>query len=175
MPYELTSKSQAASLFNRFFPATHATLQNGEWSAKEKESRLSTLAQEFAENIPEHEFSTAELQGFLLSCKREPERAATGVQAWADQEIEDKHHKARFTRNPQHDARPRSTFGAFGPASDGVSGAFGAGTTSTTMDLTTVASGSVPETVCGTPLTPPHTPPLVPKENVNLLTAAGAS
>ncbi|KAJ3521089.1 hypothetical protein NMY22_g12457 [Coprinellus aureogranulatus] len=159
--YGLTSKSQAAALFNRFFPATHVTLQKDECSMERKKARLSTLAEEFADNIPEHEFSTAELQGFLLSCKREPEQAARGVKLWVDQEREEKKHKTRFTKAVNREERPRSTFGAF-PASDGVgvSGAFAASATSSTMDPTAVTSGDAP----GTPMTPPHTPPLVPKE-----------
>lgn len=172
--YRLTSKSQAAALFHRFFPATHATLQDGESTTGGKVARLSTLAKEFAENVPDHEFSTAELQGFLLSCKREPEQAARGVKLWVDQEREERRHKGRFKRSGKREERHTSTFGAL-PASDGVGGAFGISDPSVTVGATEVTSGDASELTCSTPLTPPHTPPLVPKGGVNLLKATGLS
>jgi len=48
------------------------------------------LAENFAEGVPEHEFSTAELQGYLLTCKKEPEQAAEGVLDWVVQERKDR-------------------------------------------------------------------------------------
>ena len=44
------------------------------------------MAEKFAEGVPEHEFSTAELQGYLLTCKKEPEQAVEGVLEWVMQE-----------------------------------------------------------------------------------------
>jgi len=44
------------------------------------------MAEQFAEGVPEHEFSTAELQGYLLTCKKEPELAVQGVSEWVLQE-----------------------------------------------------------------------------------------
>ena len=48
------------------------------------------MAEDFAQGVPEHEFSTAELQGYLLTCKREPEQAVQDVSKWVVQERKDK-------------------------------------------------------------------------------------
>ena len=48
------------------------------------------MAEKFAEGVPEHEFSTAELQGYLLSCKKEPEQAVEGILDWVMQERKDR-------------------------------------------------------------------------------------
>lgn len=45
-------------------------------------ANVDRLAAEFAEKIPAHEFSPAELQGFLLKNKRNPEGAVAGAEAW---------------------------------------------------------------------------------------------
>jgi len=62
----------------------------------EKQFKLGKLAKTFSQDVPENEFSTAELQGYLLSCKKQPEQAATGIGAWVEQErIERKERKER--------------------------------------------------------------------------------
>ena len=48
------------------------------------------MAEKFAQGVPEHEFSTAELQGYLLTCKKEPEQAVEGVSGWVMQERKDR-------------------------------------------------------------------------------------
>ena len=40
------------------------------------------LARQFADSIPEDEFSVAALQGYLLENKSHPECAASGAAAW---------------------------------------------------------------------------------------------
>ncbi|KIK68287.1 hypothetical protein GYMLUDRAFT_35668 [Collybiopsis luxurians FD-317 M1] len=49
-------------------------------------SVLSKLAKEFAEGVPEEEFSVASLQGYLLKNKSRPEDAVKGVRAWVEEE-----------------------------------------------------------------------------------------
>ena len=49
---------------------------------------LSTLARQFADSIPEEEFSVAALQGYLLKNKSRPECAASGAAAWVVSERE---------------------------------------------------------------------------------------
>ncbi|KAJ6479420.1 P-loop containing nucleoside triphosphate hydrolase protein [Mycena vitilis] len=49
---------------------------------------LATLAQRFADSIPEGEFSVAALQGYLLKNKSRPEAAATEAAAWVVTERE---------------------------------------------------------------------------------------
>lgn len=100
--YKLTTKAQAAALFDRFFPAAHISFPKehpGEQAGALLESKedtitwLSTLGKKFADNIPDHEFSTAELQGYLLSCKKRPEDAAEGVATWIAQERAERRQK----------------------------------------------------------------------------------
>jgi chaperone BCS1 len=45
-------------------------------------ARVEVLAAEFAAKIPAHEFSPAEIQGFLLKNKRHPEKAVAGAEEW---------------------------------------------------------------------------------------------
>ncbi|KAF8809901.1 P-loop containing nucleoside triphosphate hydrolase protein [Phlegmacium glaucopus] len=85
--YKLATKPQAIALYNRFYPESHTTLKsNQDLSSTEKISAIQRLAEKFAEGVPEHEFSTAELQGYLLTCKREPEQAVEGVGEWVVEE-----------------------------------------------------------------------------------------
>ena len=59
----------------------------------ERQSTLVELAKEFASHVPEHEFSTAELQGYLLMCKKSPEHAVSEISEWV--EVERKERKER--------------------------------------------------------------------------------
>jgi chaperone BCS1 len=104
--YRLATKQQAIALFCRFYPESHTTLKSKEkenLSPPEKTSAIQTLAEEFAEGVPEHEFSTAELQGYLLTCKKEPEQAVEGISDWvvqerkerADREVREAERKAK--------------------------------------------------------------------------------
>ncbi|KAL1762111.1 P-loop containing nucleoside triphosphate hydrolase protein, partial [Schizophyllum commune] len=107
--YGLSTRAQTEALFHRFFPATRFPELADMPAADEKVaspsdstlptcdsthpapppsgSRLASLASRFAALVPEAEFSTAELQGFLLSCKTNPERAAVEVGAWVAEEM----------------------------------------------------------------------------------------
>ena len=55
--------------------------------------RVEVLATEFAARIPAHEFSPAELQGYLLKNKRDPEAAVKGVDEWVVETRKDKKEK----------------------------------------------------------------------------------
>ncbi|KAF8872800.1 hypothetical protein CPB84DRAFT_1798973 [Gymnopilus junonius] len=90
--YKLATRAQAAALFLRFYPEAFITLRSERSSTDEKSPHLSSsekeailhlFSKQFAASILEHEFSTAELQGFLLSCKQDPERAVEEVAKWA--------------------------------------------------------------------------------------------
>ncbi|KAL2170217.1 hypothetical protein VTG60DRAFT_5085 [Thermothelomyces hinnuleus] len=53
--------------------------------ARKKEetiARVNELAEQFAAKIPAHEFSPAEIQGYLLKNKRDPEKAVAGAEHW---------------------------------------------------------------------------------------------
>ena len=49
---------------------------------------LRVLAQKFAENIPDNQFSPAELQGFLLKRKKDPRKARDEVGKWVEEMME---------------------------------------------------------------------------------------
>lgn len=49
-----------------------------------KKARLTELATRFAEKVPEHEFSPAELQGYVMLYKHDPEAAVEGVERWVE-------------------------------------------------------------------------------------------
>ena len=87
----MATKQQAIALFCRFYPESHTTIKSKEdLSPTEKILAIQALAEEFAEGVPEYEFSTAELQGYLLTCKKEPERAVEGISEWVKQERKDR-------------------------------------------------------------------------------------
>lgn len=57
--------------------------------------QLGEMAEEFARQIPEGKFSPAEIQGFLLTRKKEPRRALAEVAAWRDGELRKRREKGR--------------------------------------------------------------------------------
>lgn len=61
---------------------------------------LSKLARQFADSIPEDEFSVAALQGYLLKNKSRPECAASGATAWvvSERELRERLKKEREAR-----------------------------------------------------------------------------
>ncbi|KAI6040225.1 P-loop containing nucleoside triphosphate hydrolase protein [Pisolithus marmoratus] len=63
-------------------------------------ARLAQLAKQFADAIPEEEFSVAALQGYLLRNKSQPEAAATGAAAWvvSERELRERLTKEREAR-----------------------------------------------------------------------------
>ncbi|KDR78146.1 hypothetical protein GALMADRAFT_245173 [Galerina marginata CBS 339.88] len=106
--YKLATKAQAAALFLRFYPEAYTTLlrekeatssdpekKPASLTSSEKESSLLALSDQFATSVPEHEFSTAELQGFLLGHKQEPELAVAGVTAWIEEERTERTERAK--------------------------------------------------------------------------------
>lgn len=77
---------QASALFSRFF----VRVSDEKVSSAEKPPYLEVLARQFGESIPQHAFSIAELQGFLLSYKKQPEQAVSGIRDWVAQELSEK-------------------------------------------------------------------------------------
>lgn len=53
-------------------------------------AKIDRLATEFTDKIPAMEFSPAELQGYLLKNKRDPEGAVAGAEAWATETRDEK-------------------------------------------------------------------------------------
>ncbi|KAF8422729.1 P-loop containing nucleoside triphosphate hydrolase protein [Tirmania nivea] len=62
------------------------------------DDEIVNLANAFSEKVPEHVFSPAEVQGFLLRHKKYPRRAAVEVAAWVEQELSKKMEKERKER-----------------------------------------------------------------------------
>ncbi|KAK7050933.1 hypothetical protein VNI00_005045 [Paramarasmius palmivorus] len=136
--YTLATRAQAAALFSRFFsdePSTTSVLTSTESSSisiekmdivddiiGDPDATVDMLSEEFASAIPPDEFTTAELQGYLLACKKQPRRAVKGISAWIHRErierrerkeredlkrkkAQERHEslmKARYTPPPQH-------------------------------------------------------------------------
>lgn len=81
---------QARALFNRFFPAARFADTSDRKMGKHFEVQYAPnmveLADTFARKIPEHEFSVAELQGYLLDWKMKPLDAVEKVDEWIESE-----------------------------------------------------------------------------------------
>jgi len=60
---------------------------------EETVAKVEKLADEFAARIPAHEFSPAEIQGFLLKHKRAPEKAVEGAAEWVVEARKEKKEK----------------------------------------------------------------------------------
>ncbi|KAH7413019.1 BCS1 N terminal-domain-containing protein [Cadophora sp. MPI-SDFR-AT-0126] len=58
-------------------------------------ARIEQLSEEFAALIPSMNFSPAEIQGYLLKHKRDPEKAIQGAPAWVEKTKEEKKKKAK--------------------------------------------------------------------------------
>ncbi|KAI0887980.1 BCS1 N terminal-domain-containing protein [Annulohypoxylon maeteangense] len=54
-----------------------------------EDARISALAKEFSAKVPTHEFSPAELQGYLMKHKRHPQRAVENVEEFIEQTRKD--------------------------------------------------------------------------------------
>ncbi|KAJ3928083.1 MAG: P-loop containing nucleoside triphosphate hydrolase protein [Lentinula lateritia] len=107
--FKNASKWQAEALFRNFFPTSSPSLPRSTSSTSPQRqpqsktprqhthspaplspSVLSKLAQEFAQKVPDEEFSVAALQGYLLRNKSRPEEAVKGVEAWVEEERRNK-------------------------------------------------------------------------------------
>ncbi|KAF8872803.1 hypothetical protein CPB84DRAFT_1798978 [Gymnopilus junonius] len=98
--YKLATREQAVALFLRFYPVWGKSVH---LTPSKKQAILRSLSEKFGDSVPEHEFSTAELQGFLLSCKQNPERAVEEIPKWVENEKNEK--VAREKREEERKAR----------------------------------------------------------------------
>ncbi|KAG9225062.1 hypothetical protein CCMSSC00406_0008774 [Pleurotus cornucopiae] len=87
--YKLANKEQAVALFNRFFVTPDAIRGSHDKNLHEPPPHHE-LADEFASHIPEDELTVAELQGYLLACKRRPQVALDGISQWIVKEREER-------------------------------------------------------------------------------------
>lgn len=87
--YRLATQEQAKALYTRFYPDSRMP----EFDIEDQES-LSDFAERFAGCIPPDEFSTAELQGYLLGHKKAPGAAMHGIDEWIAAQRRDRMEKA---------------------------------------------------------------------------------
>lgn len=97
--YKYASARQAHGLYCRFFPAERFCDRTNGPKIGGKDilqyvDNIEELADNFASKVPDHEFSVAELQGFLLDYKMRPLDAANGIEGWVEQEREMRLQKA---------------------------------------------------------------------------------
>lgn len=135
--YHLSNKDQAAALFRRFYPTKHIKLTDTYPSPRigtvplidhpipapaprdaevsdldEKRAtvaeRIARMADSFAEKIPEGQFSTAELQGYLLGYKKEPVYAVESIAPWIEREQAQREEKRRREESKRAKAKEKS-------------------------------------------------------------------
>ncbi|CAE6454255.1 unnamed protein product [Rhizoctonia solani] len=75
--YFHSTQWQAEQLFRLFYPLGQET----------EKSSLDKHAQEFASAVPEQKLSVAQLQGYLMRYKGQPEQAAQNVAKWIEEEL----------------------------------------------------------------------------------------
>lgn len=92
--YNLATTEQASAIFLRFFP-----------SEMYPECSLQELAAEFAGKVPTKEFSTAELQGYLLGNKKDPVGSAARISEWVENERQLRLAKAERERKRKEKTR----------------------------------------------------------------------
>ncbi|KAF2841282.1 P-loop containing nucleoside triphosphate hydrolase protein [Patellaria atrata CBS 101060] len=91
----LTNGNLANGFASKADGVVNPVLNVKDGAAKKKIERL---AERFAGCIPEGRFSPAEIQGFLLTRKKDPEKALAEVELWTEALLEAKEKKARVMR-----------------------------------------------------------------------------
>ena len=84
--FKNASRVQARELFERMYIKPPVIYSDPDLEG----GRIKKCATEFAEQIPDGEFSPADLQEFLLVHKRSPEAAVIGVKAWKTEILEER-------------------------------------------------------------------------------------
>ncbi|KAG6835270.1 hypothetical protein H0H93_003258, partial [Arthromyces matolae] len=115
--YKLSTKIQAHALFMQIFSprspgddtvtSSSSSIEKFPSETSAHINKITDLATRFAAQIPDEEFSTAELQGFLLAWKRNPEEAVKHIGEWVVQQ--QKERKEREDRESERKARAQAT------------------------------------------------------------------
>lgn len=98
-PLEGDDAPRAAAVGSKYADLAEALAAEREAAAGRARDREATLAkveglaEEFAGRVPAHEFSPAELQGYLLKNKRDPQAAVDGASDWVVETRKDKKEK----------------------------------------------------------------------------------
>ena len=92
---ESLSQAEAASNKSHQTAQTNISVDGAQAASDNKSEDIASIASQFANSIPDSVFSPAEIQGFLLTRKKEPLRALAEVVAWRDKLLESKALKAQ--------------------------------------------------------------------------------
>ncbi|GKZ41521.1 hypothetical protein AbraIFM66951_010249 [Aspergillus brasiliensis] len=84
--FELPSREELKHLFLSLYSGGSQGDNQEKHEIMPKE-RLEELAEDFSKRLPTDRFSIADVQGFLLQYKREPEKACENVDAWVVEEL----------------------------------------------------------------------------------------
>lgn len=76
-------------------PQNIKAINNSNAASDTKDDDIASIASQFASSIPDGVFSPAEIQGFLLTRKKEPLRALAEIDAWKDKLLEAKAQKTQ--------------------------------------------------------------------------------
>ncbi|EIN05066.1 P-loop containing nucleoside triphosphate hydrolase protein [Punctularia strigosozonata HHB-11173 SS5] len=98
--YRLASRAQARALFTKFFSHGKPKVSGSDYSLSDLP--ISLLADSFASSLPEFEFSTAQLQGYLLGHRSSPQTAANDVASWVTAERSDRLREETRRQSTQH-------------------------------------------------------------------------
>ncbi|KAK4166462.1 BCS1 N terminal-domain-containing protein [Cladorrhinum sp. PSN259] len=77
-----TKSAALSQLDAKLSPPPPSSSAEAEAEKQKVLEKVDKLAQEFASKIPDGEFSPAEIQGYLLKNKRDPQRAVDGADEW---------------------------------------------------------------------------------------------
>lgn len=91
-PAESVSVVEEKTPLTNGYPHTNGDIKsiNGSTGHHYSEDEFKSLADEFAEIVPENKFSPAEVQSFLITKKKDPQRAMAEVEKWRDELLEAK-------------------------------------------------------------------------------------
>lgn len=81
----LSSEMEGIKKIQRMSDTANPSQISKAQDSKGEEARISAFAKSFAATIPSGEFSPAEVQGFLLKWKRDPEMAVKMAPAWVEE------------------------------------------------------------------------------------------
>lgn len=85
------SAQQAEEIFLRMYVGAPSSILPAK--PEEQDAEVKDLAKQFASQIPEGDFSPADLQDYLLVHKKDPEGAVAGLKEWIDAQYEERKRK----------------------------------------------------------------------------------
>jgi chaperone BCS1 len=96
--FEKATSEQARDLFMRMYwhedEKQKSKSEKGVKATTAEYGHLETLARQFGEQVPDHIFSPADLQDFLLTRRKDPQRAVDELEEWKVKTVEEKAKKA---------------------------------------------------------------------------------